>query len=143
MEEQNTEIKSPESRDGLTLPQRFKLLRNINHMNQQQFAEFIGISQSQISAIESKVRKPSKKLLQRIASKCNCSVMWLGDGVTYTEIIKKEQDSFKRAEKEAIISLLEKMTTESLYYLRRQAELIYSLQIEKENPPGLVKELEK
>lgn len=137
MADQNEEITSPESRDGLTISQRFKLLRGVNKMNQQEFARFIGISQSQVSAIESNVRNPSRKLLQVIASKCNCSVLWLGQGITYTDIIKKENDTFKREEKERIIGLLEKMNTEALYYLRRQAELIYNLQIEKENQSNI------
>lgn len=119
--------------DGLTVAQRIKLLRSLNSMNQQQFAEFIGVSQSMISALEIEARTPSQKLLRLIAEKNNCSFLWLSQGITYTDIIKKEQDSFRRDAKEHIITLLEKMNTESLYYLQKQAELIYSLEMEKTN----------
>ena len=137
------DITNPESADGLTLAQRFKLLRSINHMNQKKFADFIGISQSQISAIEINARNPSRKLLQLIASKCNCSAIWLEKGTTITNLIQSEDDSMKREEKEKIISLFDKMNIESLLYLRRQAELIYNMQLEKEDKTNFAEILKK
>lgn len=143
MNAQNNKVISLESKDGLNISQRIKLLRNVNDMNQQEFAQFVGISQSQISAIEIGVRNPSKKLLQLIAEKCNCSVQWLENGISLTDIIQEENDTLKRAEKDKIVSILQKMSAESLYYLRRQAELIYNLQMEKESQSGLAEMIKK
>lgn len=63
-----------------TINERIKEIRKINKLNQQQFAQLLGISQTHISKIESSKDMPSKKLQKLICIEFNINPEWLENG---------------------------------------------------------------
>jgi len=63
-----------------TVAKRIKLLRKLKKLNQNDFANIIGISQTHISKIESEKDYPSDKLLRLISEEFGISYEWLKNG---------------------------------------------------------------
>lgn len=116
---------------GKNLPDRIKLLRRILSMTQSQFAKYIGQSQSQVCALEQGVRKPSAKKIQQIAKRCQCNPIWLQEGIEEIDLIKAETNLKKKNSIEKILKITSVLTEDSLYYLEKQAELIFDIQVQK------------
>lgn len=64
-----------------TVGERIKLVRNFRKLNQLDFAESIGISQTHVSKIENGTENPSKTLLMFISHRYNIDYEWLKNGV--------------------------------------------------------------
>lgn len=64
-----------------TVAERIKFVRKHFHLNQIEFAGFIGISQTHISKIESERDNASDKVLLAICSEFNINFDWLKNGV--------------------------------------------------------------
>lgn len=63
-----------------TINNRIKEIRKNNNLNQKQFAQILGISQTHISKIESNKDMPSKKLQKLICIEFNINERWLETG---------------------------------------------------------------
>lgn len=63
-----------------TINDRIKEIRRNNKLNQKQFAQILGISQTHISKIESNKDMPSKKLQKLICIEFNINEHWLETG---------------------------------------------------------------
>lgn len=97
------------------MEERLKKIRK-NHKNgktQDSFAEYLGISKSNLASYESGRRAPSEAVIQLICQKCNVDENWLrtGEGEMFVkmtradEIAKLSADLFK-SEKESFRSRL-------------------------------------
>lgn len=77
---------------------RLKELRKQLNMNQNEFAEYIGISASTLSAYEIGAKNPSIGIFKTIAEKCHVSIDWLC-GLTerqnYSDSIKCYADLYR------------------------------------------------
>lgn len=60
-----------------TINERIKIVRKLNKLNQNDFANILGISQTHVSKIESGKDSPSKKLLKNICIEFNINPEWL------------------------------------------------------------------
>lgn len=61
----------------LSISKRLKILRNNLGMNQFEFAQFLNLKQSTLSAYERDISNPSLDVLLMISEKCNVSMDWL------------------------------------------------------------------
>lgn len=61
----------------MTLGERIKLVRKSNKLNQTDFANRLGISQTHVSKIEKDIEKPSETLLILIEYQFNINIEWL------------------------------------------------------------------
>lgn len=80
------------------LGSRLKSLRSQLNMNQTEFAEFIGISTSTLSAYEIGAKNPSIGIFKSIAEKCHVSIDWLcglTDNQNYDKKIETYNDLFR------------------------------------------------
>ena len=63
-----------------SINKRIKILRVTNNLNQQEFADKVGISVTTVSSIESNKQSPSYKILRNIQECFKCDKAWLMDG---------------------------------------------------------------
>ncbi len=61
----------------LSISKRLKILRNNLGMNQFEFAQYLNLKQSTLSAYERDISNPSLDVLLMISEKCNVSMDWL------------------------------------------------------------------
>ncbi|MGN0585201.1 MAG: helix-turn-helix domain-containing protein [Ruminococcus sp.] len=89
----------------MTVGERIGLLRKINKMSQQEFADSIEISRTHISKIENNKDQASSKLLQVIAEQFNVNYEWLKSGngemcLSEKDILLKSPEYLKHKMKE-------------------------------------------
>lgn len=60
-----------------TINERIRIIRKMNNLNQQQFAQILGVSQTHISKIEAGKDAPSRKLLKSICIEFNINPGWI------------------------------------------------------------------
>lgn len=60
-----------------TIGERIRIVRKMNNLNQKQFAQILGVSQTHISKIEANKDSPSQKLLKSICIEFNINQDWL------------------------------------------------------------------
>lgn len=104
------------------MEERLKKIRKQHKSGKTQdsFADFLGISKSNLASYESGRRVPSEAVIQLICQKCNINEKWLrtGEGEMLVEltrdeeianfvgnILKNEKDSFKKRFISMLISL--------------------------------------
>ena len=91
----------------------------------------IGVSQALISSFEQGRSIPNDIVIENISQITGCSSHWLKTGQRECDLI---QDGGKQeAMKKHIQELLDKMSPESLYFMCKQADLVYCIQMEKES----------
>lgn len=89
----------------MTVGERIGLLRKMNKMSQQEFADSIEISRTHISKIENNKDQASSKLLQAIAEQFNVNYEWLKSGngemcLSESDILLKSPEYLKNKMKE-------------------------------------------
>lgn len=60
-----------------TINERIRIIRKMNNLNQQQFAQILGVSQTHISKIEAGKDAPSRKLLKSICIEFKINPGWI------------------------------------------------------------------
>ena len=70
----------------MTLGERIKFVRKANKLNQTEFAEQLGISQTHVSKIEKNIENPSETLLLLISYLFATNIDWLKNGQGESEI---------------------------------------------------------
>ena len=110
---------------------RIRVIRCVKQMSQREFAAKIGVSQALISSFEQGRSIPNDIVIENISQITGCSSHWLKTGQRECDLI---QDGGKQeAMKKHIQELLDKMSPESLYFMCKQADLVYCIQMEKES----------
>ena len=110
---------------------RIRVIRRVKQMSQREFAAKIGVGQALISSFEQGRSIPNDIVIENISQITGCSSHWLKTGQRECDLI---QDGGKQdAMKKHIQELLDKMSPESLYFISKQADLVYCIQMEKES----------
>lgn len=65
----------------MTLGERIKTVRKNSALNQSEFADMLGISQTHVSKVEHGIENPSAALLLLISLKFDVSINWLENGI--------------------------------------------------------------
>lgn len=73
--------------------ERIRMLRKHLGMNQSEFAEFLGVSVSNIQSYETGRRAPSDAFIQLLTAKCHTSESWLrtGEGDMFEPIEREDE----------------------------------------------------
>lgn len=123
----------PETKEELqeSIATRIRVIRRVKQMSQREFAAKVGVSQALISSFEQGRSIPNDVVIENISHLTGCSCHWLKTGERECDLI---QDGEKQeAMKKHIQELLDKMSPESLYFMSKQADLVYCMQMEKES----------
>jgi transcriptional regulator with XRE-family HTH domain len=105
---------------------RIKLIRTKKHLNQNDFANNIGIAQGFLSEIERGIKQPSIELVLKIISQYEINPDWLltGEGTPNKEKETEERDEIS----EMVLAMLEEMTEEQkrdvLRYTKEKKQMI-------------------
>ncbi|EST51583.1 hypothetical protein T458_24560 [Brevibacillus panacihumi W25] len=89
----------------MTIGRRIKMVRKTNNVNQETFANQIGISQATLSELEQDKYKPSVDTITALATKYGVNIEWLLLGVT-KESLEETQVMFRThyiSEKEGVL----------------------------------------
>lgn len=75
------------------MKERIKKIRKENHFTQQEFAEYLGVSKSNVESYELGRRAPSDAFISLFCSKLNVSEEWIrtGEGEPYTPQTMNQQ----------------------------------------------------
>lgn len=74
------------------LGKRLENLRNLQNKNQREFAKFLGIPQSTLSAYENGINNPTIDILIKNADKCDVSLDWLVGKVNHNFTVSSMRD---------------------------------------------------
>lgn len=103
----------------MTLGERIKTVRKNSALNQSEFADMLGISQTHISKIENGVENPSTTLLLLISFRLNVNINWLKEGIGDYDFNSIETDKTKSCP-----------CCEGLAHLRRNTDNVFEVEYE-------------
>lgn len=105
-----------------TLAERIYEIRSLQNLNQTEFANIIGITQTSLSQLEASKNNPSFEVLVSISQKFNINYAWLIEGIGKMQ--KTEISAIEKLNQE--IAILKKELADKNYTIETQKELLES-----------------